>query len=131
MAVTRNGVATSRVRAALEFCRSFSAVSTLTCALPTETTERRESDLVAAPAATRALADLSCSCARSSAACAAARFSRAARTLKYCVETSSATWYLVRRSLASAEATFALAALRLYIRLPASKRVRFALRPRL
>ena len=80
-AVTGVDEPTRRVSAALATRRLLRAVIIASCALPTATTERSESDSVATPARVRAIDAFICSSACSSCARAAASDSRAARML--------------------------------------------------
>ena len=129
-AVTTSAVPTRRESDALAPRRLLSAVRSARRALPTWMALRRESLLVAAPARTLAVDDLSCSAACSSWRCDALWLSRAASTAKYCCFTCNATVYRCEISLASAASTLASAALRLNQRRPPSKSSRLVDSPR-
>ncbi len=111
-AVTMASDPTSRESVAFAVASALSALSVASRALPTWMMERSESDMVAAPAATRATAARSCCCACSSWTLAAACCSRAASTAKYCCFTSRAMANDCETSVASAASTFARAVMR-------------------
>ena len=112
-AVTISTEPTSRESAALAVAMLLRDVRMASRALPTWIDERRESERVAAPAATRAVAARSCCSDCSSCLVAALSDSRAARTAKYCCFTLSATVKLWAISDDSAASRFDCAALRL------------------
>jgi hypothetical protein len=130
-AVTRYGVPTVCVSAALLDRKDCCALRISSFALATATTLRSESDTVVAPALTFAIATASCCSASASWARAAASDSCAARIALYCVLTVCARLNCVVVCPASAAMMFAFCVRMSFAVLPPSNNVIDELKPRL